>query len=110
MIHSLLDTDLYKFTMMQAVLHQYPAAHAEHRFRCRSPGVDLARHIDAVSDAIDALCALRFRADELDYLRGLRFIAPDFVDFLGPGPRPRPRLRAAGSPRAAARTGCRPPG
>lgn len=83
MIHSLLDTDLYKFTMMQAVLHQYPAAHAEYRFRCRSPGVDLARHIDAVSDAIDALCALRLGDDELDYLRGLRFIAPDFVDFLG---------------------------
>src|SRR5690606_2763508 len=56
---------------------------AEYRFRCRSTGVDLARHIDAVSDGIDALCALRFTADELDYLRGLRFIAPDFVDFLG---------------------------
>ena len=83
MIHSLLDTDLYKFTMMQGVLHQYPAAHAEYRFRCRSDGVDLARHIDTVSDAIDALCALRFTADELDYLRGLRFIRPDFVDFLG---------------------------
>ena len=83
MIDSLLDTDLYKFTMMQAVLHQYPGAHAEYRFRCRSQGVDLGRHIDAVSDAIDALCALRFSAGELDYLRGLRFISPDFVDFLG---------------------------
>jgi len=83
MIHSLLDTDLYKFTMMQAVLHQYPAADAVYRFRCRTPGVDLSRHLDAISDAIDALCALRFTADELDYLRGLRFIKPDFVDFLG---------------------------
>src|SRR5690606_21884236 len=83
MIASLLDTDLYKFTMMQAVLHRYPAAQARYRFRCRSQGVDLARHIDAVSDAIDALCALRFSTAELDYLRGLRFISPDFVDFLG---------------------------
>lgn len=83
MIHSLLDTDLYKFTMMQAVLHRYPAAHAGYRFRCRTPGVDLARHIDVVSDAIDALCALRLSEAELDYLRGLRFIKPDFVDFLG---------------------------
>src|SRR5690606_29634366 len=41
MIQSLLDTDLYKFTMMQGVLHQYPAAQASYRFRCRSPGVDL---------------------------------------------------------------------
>jgi nicotinate phosphoribosyltransferase len=82
-ITSLLDTDLYKFTMMQAVLHRYPAAHASYRFRCRTPGVHLARHIDAISDAIDALCALRLTDAELDYLRGLRFIAPDFVDFLG---------------------------
>src|SRR5690606_39976258 len=81
-IRSLLDTDRYKFTMMQAVLHRYPAAQASYRFRCRSKGVDLARHIDAISDAIDALCALRLAPDELDYLRGLRFIAPDFVDFL----------------------------
>ncbi|MFC4729314.1 nicotinate phosphoribosyltransferase [Coralloluteibacterium thermophilus] len=82
-IPSLLDTDLYKFTMMQAVLHQHPAAQVEYRFKCRTPGVDLARHVDAISEGIDALCALRFREDELDWLRGLRFIRSDFVDFLG---------------------------
>ena len=81
-IQSLLDTDLYKFTMMQAVLHQYPGARAQYRFRCRTPGVDLARHVDAISDEIDHLCSLRMRPEELDYLRGLRFIKPDFVDFL----------------------------
>lgn len=81
-IESLLDTDLYKFTMMQAVLHQHPAAHAEYRFRCRTPGVDLARHIEAIDAEIDALCTLRLTDDELAYLRGLRFIKPDFVDFL----------------------------
>jgi nicotinate phosphoribosyltransferase len=81
-IESLLDTDLYKLTMMQAVLHQHPAAHARYRFRCRTPDVDLARDIDAISAGIDALCTLRFTGDELEYLRGLRFIKPDFVDFL----------------------------
>ena len=82
-IPSLLDTDLYKFTMMQAVLHQHPGAQVEYLFRCRTPGVDLAPQLDAISAEIDALCALRMRQDELDYLRGLRFIKPDFVDFLG---------------------------
>ncbi len=82
-IESLLDTDLYKLTMMQAVLHQHPAAHAAYRFRCRTPGVDLARHIDAISREIDALCGLRFTSEELEYLRGLRFMKADFVDFLG---------------------------
>ncbi|HHW4680637.1 MAG TPA: nicotinate phosphoribosyltransferase [Xylella taiwanensis] len=82
-IKSLLDTDLYKFTMMQAVLHQYPGAQVEYRFKCRTPGVDLARFINEISNEIDALCALRFCKEELDYLRGLRFLKPDFVDFLG---------------------------
>ena len=82
-IESLLDTDLYKLTMMQAVLHQHPGAHAVYRFRCRTPGVDLARHMDAISAEIDALCSLRFTPEELDYLGGLRFMKPDFIDFLG---------------------------
>ena len=82
-IESLLDTDLYKLTMMQAVLHQHPAAEAVYRFRCRTPGVDLSGHIDEISAEIDALCTLRFTREELDWLRGLRFMKPDFVDFLG---------------------------
>jgi hypothetical protein len=41
-ITSLLDTDLYKFTMMQAVLHQFPGAQVEYRFKCRMPGRCLA--------------------------------------------------------------------
>lgn len=82
-ITSLLDTDLYKFTMMQAVLHQYPAAQVDYRFKCRTPGIDLARYLDQISDEIDALCALRFSEDELGYLRRLRFVKPDFADFLG---------------------------
>jgi len=82
-ITSLLDTDLYKFTMMQVVLHQYPAAQVEYRFRCRTPGVDLVPLIGRIREELDGLCALRFTDAELDYLRGLRFIESDFVDFLG---------------------------
>ena len=81
-IQSLLDTDLYKFSMMQVVLHQYPAAEVEYRFKCRTPGVDLVPCIDGIRAELAALCSLRFRADELDYLRGWRFIKSDFVDFL----------------------------
>ena len=35
-VQNLLDTDLYKLTMMQAVLHNYPNAEVEWEFRCRS--------------------------------------------------------------------------
>jgi nicotinate phosphoribosyltransferase len=82
-ISSLLDTDLYKFTMMQVVLHHFPGASVDYRFKCRTLGVNLVPHIDAINEEIDALCALRFRDTELEYLRGMRFIKSDFVDFLG---------------------------
>jgi len=81
-IRSLLDTDLYKFTMMQVVLHQFPAAQVEYRFRCRTPGIRLAPHLEEISSEIEALGELRFGDEELAYLRSLRFMKSDFVDFL----------------------------
>ena len=82
-ITSLLDTDLYKFTMMQVVLHQFPGAQVKYRFKCRTPNVNLSELIDDIRQEIDELCTLRFSDNELNYLRSLRFIKSDFVDFLG---------------------------
>ena len=82
-ITSLLDTDLYKFTMMQVVLHQFPGAQVEYRFRCRNPGVQLAPFVREIRDEVRSLCSLHFQEAELAYLRSLRFIKSDFVDFLG---------------------------
>lgn len=42
-ITSLLDADLYKFTLMQAVLHQFPGARGAYRFRRCNPGINLAK-------------------------------------------------------------------
>lgn len=82
-ITSLLDTDLYKFTMWQALLHRHPQTQSEYRFVCRNqPQYPLAELLPDVNAALDDLCALRFRPDELDYLAGLRFIKSDFIDFL----------------------------
>ena len=82
-ITSLLDTDLYKFTMMQVVLHQFPGAQVEYRFKCRNPGVNLAQYANEIREEIRGLCSLQFQDAELAYLRSLRFIKSDFVDFLG---------------------------
>lgn len=82
-IQSLLETDLYKFTMWQAMLHRNPSARAEYRFVCRNqPQFPLSQLADELNAELDALCELRFSVDELAYLRGLRFIKADFVDFL----------------------------
>ena len=82
-IHSLLDTDLYKFTMMQVVLHHFPGARVEYRFKCRNPGIDLAQFAGQIREEVRSLCSLQFRDAELAYLRSMRFIKSDFVDFLG---------------------------
>ena len=81
-IQSLLDTDLYKFTMMQVVLHHFPGAQVEYRFKCRTPGVNLWPCLEEIRAETGDLCKLRFRDDELAYLRGWRFFKSDFVDFL----------------------------
>ncbi|HEU4611683.1 MAG TPA: hypothetical protein VFS15_06385, partial [Kofleriaceae bacterium] len=82
-ISSLLDTDLYKFTMMQVVLHHFPAAEVEYRFKCRNGGVDLQPFIAEIRREIADLCRLRFTRRELDYLRSFRFLKSDYVDLLG---------------------------
>jgi nicotinate phosphoribosyltransferase len=86
-ITSLLDTDLYKFTMMQVVLHQFPGAEVEYRFQCRNAkaaGIaDLAPYVNEIREEIRGLCKLRFEDAELAYLKAMRFIKSDFIDFLG---------------------------
>ncbi|AMN67653.1 nicotinate phosphoribosyltransferase [Psychrobacter sp. P11G5] len=84
-ITSLLDNDLYKFTMLQAMLHQFPQTHGVYRFRCRNnkyTAYPLADIKESLEHQLDSLCELRFLEDELEYLRGLRFIRSDFVDYL----------------------------
>ena len=81
-ITSLLDTDLYKFTMMQVVLHQFPGAEVEYSFKCRNKA-HLVPYINEIREEIRSLCSLRFQDDELAYLKAMRFIKSDFIDFLG---------------------------
>ena len=82
-LHSLLETDLYKFTMWQAMLHRQPQTQAEYIFICRNAhDYPLTHLIAEINEQLDHLCSLRFQPDELAYLRGLRFIKSDFVDFL----------------------------
>ncbi len=82
-ISSLLDTDLYKFTMWQTMLHRHPQTQAEYTFVCRNePAYPLAELLPEVNQQLDHLCRLSFGPEDLAYLGGLRFIRSDFVDFL----------------------------
>ncbi|HET9862498.1 MAG TPA: nicotinate phosphoribosyltransferase [Steroidobacteraceae bacterium] len=82
-IRSLLDTDLYKYTMLQAFLHGFPQNQAVYEFVCRNqPAYPLARLADEVEAQIEHLCSLQFSEAELAYLATKRYFKSDFVDFL----------------------------
>ncbi|MFN3792831.1 nicotinate phosphoribosyltransferase [Massilia sp.] len=82
-VRSLLETDLYKFTMWQALLHSHPDAIGEYEFLCRNqPAYPLAELKTEVERELDHLCSMMFLDHEVAYLRGLRFIKSDFADFL----------------------------
>ena len=82
-ITSLLDTDLYKFTMNQVMFHKHTNLNGTYIFKCRNEGIvftpDMVKEINA---QIDHLCTLTFTDDELEYLSRLRFIKSDYVEFL----------------------------
>lgn len=81
-IQSLLDTDLYKLTMMQVVLHHFPGADVEYRFQCRSKDINLMPLMDEIKSEIKKLCTLRFTDSELDYLSDIYYLKSDFIQFL----------------------------
>lgn len=82
LITSLLDTDFYKFTMMQAVLHQFPSAMVEYKFKCRTVGIDFSKYRDEIEAEINALQTLRLTEEELSYLGKFSFFKSDFIEFL----------------------------
>ncbi|MBQ3662597.1 MAG: nicotinate phosphoribosyltransferase [Clostridia bacterium] len=82
-IVSLLDTDLYKFNMNQVMFHKHSDLCGEYWFKCRNEGIVFTREMfDEINEQIDHFCRLRFKKEELDYLRSIRFIKKDYVEFL----------------------------
>lgn len=82
-VTSLLDTDLYKFNMDQVIFHKHTDLNGEYYFKCRNQGVKFTPEmLCEINDQINYLCSLCFRKSELDYLRSIRFIKSDYVEFL----------------------------
>ena len=82
-INSLLDTDLYKFNMDQVIFHKHTDLSGEYYVRCRNEGIVFTQEMyEEINEQIDHLCSLTFTKDELDYLRSIRFIKSDYVEFL----------------------------
>lgn len=80
-INSLLDTDYYKITMSAVVLHKYPATMVRYAFKCRN-NINLVKYEDEIRSEILHLCTLRFDSDELSYLRNIKYLKPDYIEYL----------------------------
>lgn len=82
-IESLLDTDLYKFNMDQVIFHKHTDLNGEYYFKCRNKEIVFTPEmLEEINAQLDHLCSLRFTREELDYLRSIRFIKSDYVEFL----------------------------
>ena len=80
---SLLDTDLYKFNMDQVIFHKHTDLCGQYYFKCRNEGVKFTPEmVEEIEEQVDHLCSLTFKKEELDYLRSIRFIKNDYVEFL----------------------------
>lgn len=80
---SLLDTDLYKFNMNQVMFHKHTDLVGDYYFKCRNKDVKFTKEqFNEINAQIDHLCTLTFTNEELDYLRSIRFIKDDYVEFL----------------------------
>lgn len=82
-IISLLDTDLYKFNMDQVIFHKHTDICGQYYFKCRNESIVFTPEmVKEIEEQVDHLCSLRFTKAELDYLRSIRFIKNDYVEFL----------------------------
>jgi len=82
-IVSLLETDMYKFSMGQAIYHQFTDYKTTWSFKCRNENVHFTDEmVEEIKDQIKAYCQLRFTEEELDYLNNVTWIKGSYVDFL----------------------------
>ncbi|MCR5514847.1 MAG: nicotinate phosphoribosyltransferase [Lachnospira sp.] len=82
-INSLLETDLYKFSMGQAIYHHFPGYETTWSFKCRNEDVHFTEEmVEEIKHQIKMYCELRFSEEELKYLSSIQWFKKSYVDFL----------------------------
>ncbi len=82
-INSLLETDMYKFSMGQAIYHQFSDYKTTWSFKCRNTDVFFTpAMVEEIDRQVRMYCGLMFTEDELDYLNNIKWIKGSYVDFL----------------------------
>ena len=82
-IQSLLETDAYKFSMGQAIYHQFSDYKTTWTFKCRNKDVFFTPEmVEEIKHQIRLYCNLRFTEEELEYLDHIKWIKGSYCDFL----------------------------
>lgn len=82
-INSLLETDMYKFSMGQTIFHQFTSYKTTWTFKCRNKDVHFTDEmVEEIKEQVQAFCQLRFTEEELQYLDNITWIKGTYVDFL----------------------------
>jgi nicotinate phosphoribosyltransferase len=69
--------------MGMTIYHQFPSYRTTWTFKCRNKDVHFTKEmVEEIRDQIRAYCDLKFTEDELEYLGGIQWLKPDYVEFL----------------------------
>lgn len=82
-VNSLLENDYYKYSMGQAILHQFPKHMTGWAFKCRNVGVHFTPEmVQEIKEQIEHYCSLHYKEEELNFLSSILWIQQDYVDYL----------------------------
>lgn len=74
-INSLLQNDMYKFTMGQVIFHQFQSYIVDWEFHCRNENVYFTKEmVEEIREQVKHYCALSFTQEELAYLNSILWI------------------------------------
>lgn len=79
---SMLDTDVYKFTMGNIAYTRYPQVETEFKFKLRSKGISLLWLKEQIESELGIYKNLTFKSEEVDYLESLGLFGTDYLEFL----------------------------
>lgn len=82
-IKHLTDNDMYKYSMGQAIFHQFNSDETTWTFKCRNKDVKFTPEmVEEIKRQIKLYCDLRYTEEELNYLSKIKWIHKDYIDFL----------------------------
>lgn len=82
-VNSLLENDMYKFSMGQCIYHLFSGYKTTWTFKCRNTDVFFTPEmVEEIKEQLKAYCGLRFTEEELAYLENIKWMKGSYVDFL----------------------------